>query len=396
MKKSTQEETKLHNSRLVLRTIYQQEEISRVDISRRTGLTRTTVSEIVSKFQEEGLVTETGTSPSRGGKPAVLLRIVSDARHLIGVDLANNEFRGAVVNLRGQICQRLSLPVQERKGEAALMPLYGLLEQLLALTDRPVLGIGIGVPGLVNPQDGVVLQALDLEWTNLPLIALLRTRFPLPIYLANDSQAAALGEYTFGNPTHCSNLVVVKAGRGISAGVVLDGHLFHGDNAGAGEIGHVQVITTGGERCRCGNWGCLETIVSSRALVQRAQILAAQEPASLLNQLAPSPQAITLETVLQALTAGDPAIQALVAETGYYLGWAVAHIVSVLNLNHIVLAGSLTGLGPEFIRPVQEQVQRGVLAALARPTTVTVSTLGDDIVILGAASLLMNNILGLA
>ena len=198
MKKSTQESTKLHNSQLVLRTIYRQGEISRVDIARQTGLTRTTVSDVVGRFIHEGLVVETGVSPSRGGKRAILLRVDDDARHLVGIDLANSAFRGAVVNLRGKIVQRLSLPVQDRDGEAALGLVFTLIDQLLKLTDRPILGIGIGTPGLMDPVNRVVRYAVNLDWYDLPLGALLEERYRMPIYIANDSQAAALAEFTFG------------------------------------------------------------------------------------------------------------------------------------------------------------------------------------------------------
>ena len=131
MKKSTQESTKLHNSQLVLRTIYRQGKISRVDVARLTGLTRTTVSDVVGRFIQEGLVVETGVSPSRGGKPAILLRVDDEVRHLVGIDLANSAFRGALVNLRGKIVRRISLPIQERDGDAALGLVYTLIDQLL-------------------------------------------------------------------------------------------------------------------------------------------------------------------------------------------------------------------------------------------------------------------------
>jgi N-acetylglucosamine repressor len=394
MQKSTQEESRIHNSRLVLSTIYNRGETSRVEVSRLTGLTRTTVSEIVGKFIEDGLITETGVSPSRGGKPAILLGVNDDARHLIGLDLANSEFRGAVIDLRGRVLRRLHLPVQERDGDAALALVYTLVEQLLGQAGRPVLGIGIGTPGLMDPQKGIVRQAVNLDWHELPLANLVREHFDLPIYIANDSQAAALGEFTFANPARRDNLVVIKVGRGTSAGIVLNGKLYHGDNSGAGEIGHVKVVE-GGSACRCGNTGCLETVVSTRALLRQAREIARQDPNFILNRLAAGPELFTTETLLQAYEYGDLRVIEMVAQAGRYLAIAVAYLTSSLNINSVVIAGSLARFGEGLVQPVREQVQKGILAALARQTEITISSLGGDIVILGAASLLLSNELGL-
>jgi glucokinase-like ROK family protein len=394
MKKSTQESTKLHNSRLVLRTIYRQGEISRVDVARQTGLTRTTVSEVVGRFIQDGLVVETGVSPSRGGKPAILLRLDDDARHLVGIDLANSVFRGAVVNLRGKIVQRISLPIPERDGKAALALAFNLIDQLLKLTDRPILGIGIGTPGLMDPVRRVVRYAVNLEWYDLPLGDLLEQRYSLPIYIANDSQAAALAEYTFGRQAQVNNLLVIKAGRGVGAGIVLNGDLFYGDRHSAGEIGHIRMVS-GGELCRCGNTGCLETLVSTRTLLRRAQAIAAQQPESHLNRLVASPEEIDGDTVLQAYQAGDPSVQALIAKAGDYLGIAAAQLAGALNIEQIVLAGRLARYGDGVIAPMQKRLSQDILPTLAQNTQVAASALGDDVVILGAAGLILRNEVGL-
>lgn len=394
MKKSTQESTKLHNSRLVLSTIYRLGEVSRVDVARQTGLTRTTVSEVVGRFIQEGLVVETGVSPSRGGKPAILLRVDDDARHLLGIDLANSAFRGAVVNLRGEIVQRLSLPIQERDGQAALGLAFNLIDRLLQMTDRPILGIGVGTPGLMDPVQRVVRYAANLDWHDLPLGDLLEERYRMPIYIANDSQVAALAEFTFGKQARVNNLVVIKAGRGVSAGIVLNGELFFGDHHSAGEIGHIRMLP-GGERCRCGNTGCLETLVSTRSLIRRARAIAARDADSVLNHLAASPDQIDSDIILQAYQAGDPAIRDLVAEVGDYLGVAAAQIAGALNVDQIILAGRLARYGDGMIVPMQKRVSQDILPVLARHTRVTASLLGDDVVILGAASLILRHEVGL-
>jgi len=380
MKKANQEETRRHNRRLVFNLIYKDVEISRVEIARQTRLTRTTVSEIVAELIEAGLVVETGMAASTGGKPATLLQVIQDARLLVGIDLAEREFCGALVDLRGQIVQRLCLSVAESSAEAALEQVYNLVAQLLRLANQPVIGIGIGVPGLMDPERAQVREAVNLDWHDLPLGDLLHQRFKLPIHLANDCQAAALGEYIFGDQRGCTNLLVIKAGRGVGAGLVLNGQIFYGDNAGAGEIGHIQVVADG-DLCRCGNVGCLETIASSRTLQHQAQEL--------------DPAIVDFEAFLRGVENGNSQLFPLIEGVAQSLGGAVKHMVSALNINQILIAGSLSHLGDTLLVPLRQSLQEGVLPALAQHTEINLATLGDEIVILGAASLVLKQELGL-
>lgn len=392
--KATRQQTKKHNKRLILKTIYDQGQISRAEIARATQLTRATVSSLVAELIEEGLVEEIGYEPSRGGKPATLISVIENSRHLIGVDLANSEFRGAVINLRGEVKHRLSLPINGTDGEAALDLAYELIDELVSAAESPLLGIGIGTPGLMDARRGVVRRAVNLDWENLPLGNLLEQRYELPVYIANDSQVAALAEYTFGNSQNHSNLVVVKVGRGIGAGIVISGQLFYGDGFGAGEIGHVKVVA-GGEQCRCGNSGCLETVVSSRAIVRQAQAIAQNNSHSSLSRFAATPEVINTDFVVRAFEAGDKVLQEVIAEAGTYLGMAVAQLVGVLNIQHVVIAGSVARFGPGLLEPVNREIRSRSLATLASETEVNISKLGSDIVVLGAAALLLTYELGL-
>jgi N-acetylglucosamine repressor len=395
MKKATQQQTKVHNRHLILRAIYEQGEISRADIARLTGLTRTTVSDAVAELMQEGLVAETGVGPSAGGKPPILLGVVEDSRYLIGVDLANSEFRGAIINLRGEIRHRFSLSIDEQDGEAALALVYRLIDELVGVAESSILGIGIGTPGLMDARRGVVRTAVNLDWRDLPLGDLLEERYALPVYIANDCQVAALAELTFGVGKDLSNLVVIKVGRGIGSGLVLGRQLYYGDGFGAGEIGHM-VVEPGGDLCRCGNHGCLETLASSRAIVKRVRAIAEADPRSLVHRFAPTPAEINTTVVLQAFDAGDEAVQAVIEEAGCYLGRAVAYLESVLNIHHIVITGSMARFGQALTGPVKRQINEGVLPALANETRIETSDLGQDIVILGAAALLLSHELGLS
>jgi len=384
----------VHNTQLVFSTIYEHGEISRAQIARLTHLTRPTVSDVVADLIQEGLIEEVGRAPSTGGKRAILLRVAEDSRCLIGLDLAREDFRGALINLRGEIKQRIGLPLEGRDGNAALELVYTLVDALTAAAQHPLLGIGIGAPGLVDAVDGIIHQAVNLNWRDVHLRDVLQERYRLPVYTANDCQVAALGEYTFGENNRGKDLVVIHVGKGIGAGIVINGRLFHGNPLGAGEIGHV-VVAENGERCQCGNTGCLETVANARAIVRRARALARTHPQSILNQLVPHPNAMTFETVCEALAEGDETAQQVVREVGQHLGAAAANLVSVLGGCRILLAGRITCFGQFLLDVVRETLSRRALTSLVKSSEVDFVSMSADIILLGAAALLLHEELGL-
>jgi predicted NBD/HSP70 family sugar kinase len=392
--KATQQQTKTHNSRLVLRTIYDQGRVSRADVARLTNLTRTTVGDLVSDLQERGLVEEVGFGQSLGGRSPILLSVIDDARHLVSVDLANDELRGAVVNLRNETVATESLPIDGFGGGEALNLVYELIDRLVRRAERPVLGIGIGTPGLVDTTNGVVLRAVNLDWHGLPLGDLLKERYGLPVYVANDSQLAALAQYMFGGPQYGANLVVVKVSHGVGAGVVLNGQLFQGDGFGAGEIGHITVVE-GGQQCRCGNFGCLETVASTPNICRRARALAASTPGSLLNTSAGGHD-LTISTIHSAFEAGDMAARQVVLDTGRYLGIAAANLVGTLSMHRIVIMGEVARFGAPLLEVMRQEMLRRALPTLAQDTRIDLAELRPDMVILGASALLLTHEMGLS
>jgi glucokinase-like ROK family protein len=394
MQKATPERARVHNTQLVLKTIYTNGPISRAEVARTTRLTRPTVSDVVTDLMEDGLVGEVGYAPSSGGRRAILLRVVDDSRHLIGVDLSRRDFRGALINLRGEIKHQVNLPLQGRDGDAALALAYDLVDALVEVASSPLLGIGIGAPGLVDAVDGVLRQSVNLNWRDVPLRSLLHERYNLSVYMANDCQVAALAEYTFGsNEGSPADLVVIKVGRGVGAGIVLNGRLLHGNPLGAGEIGHVTVVEDG-KQCACGNFGCLETVASSQAIIQQAQATIQSTPRSLLHQFAADPDVITIEAVCQALDAGDEAMRQVIYEVGRSLGISAANLVGVLGSCRILIAGSVACFGQCLLDVVREEMAKRCLPSLAESTKIGFASLGSDIVLLGASALLLSHELG--
>lgn len=388
MQKATRQYTKVHNRNLVLKTIFDHDSISRAEISRVTSLTRTTVSDIVADLLAEGLVSEVGIGESIGGKSPILLSLVEDSRYLIGLDLAHNKFRGAIVNLRGKIRELVTLPVNSNNGDEALSLVYEILDRLMKTRYLPLIGIGIGTPGLVNITEGVVVNAVNLDWQDLPLARLMEERYHLPVSITNDSQAAAMGEYTYGHGRSAeSNLIVINAHHGIGAGIVIQGKLFHGDGGGAGEIGHVVVVPEGGLLCRCGNRGCLETVASAQALVKQVQAIASQPGQTPLQH----PQEINMNTIEQAFASGDFNIRRAVLETGRYLGMTISNLVGTLNIRNIVLTGDMTRFGKPWLETIRKMITTTTLSKLAQETQIEIGQLGENCIILGASAMLANN-----
>jgi glucokinase-like ROK family protein len=393
--KATQQQTKAHNDGLVLSIIYEADEISRAAIARRTALSRTSVGEAVTELLERGLVEETGRGRPALGKPPILLRVRSDARQLIGVDLSGADFRGAVINLRGDVRHAVSVSRDGKSGTAALELVYTLVDRLVAAADAPLLGLGIGTPGVIDRgRGGPVHWAVNLDWLDVPLRDLLELRYRLPVQVLNDSQAAAMGEYFFGAPHATGNLVVIKCEEGLGAGVVVDGRLLHGDHFGAGEIGHL-VLMENGRACQCGNRGCLETVASASAILRAVRAAALAQPGSVLHDQAMRDEPFEMKAVLSACQAGDPDTLAVVRQAGRVLGQAVATLVATLDVQDVVIAGRVTELGDALLDVAREEMLRRALAVLARSTQIQVSPMGEDITALGAAAVLLHQELGI-
>jgi N-acetylglucosamine repressor len=392
--KATHQQTRALNQGLVLRTLYDRGPVSRAEVARLTGLTRTTVSDLVAEFIASGLAREIGLGPSSGGKAPILLDVVGDSRLVLGLDLGEEAFVGALVNLRGEVRHVVEARDVGRDGPDALATVERLVDELLLAAQSPVLGIGIGTPGLVDTARGTIRWAVYLDWQDLPLGTMLRERTGLPTHVANDARAVALGEYLFGSPTRAGSLVAIKVGLGIGAGIVLDGQLFQGDGFGAGEIGHVAVVDDGAA-CRCGRFGCLETVASSRAIVLAAKQAGTEHPHSQLGRLVRAGRNPLLSDLADAVNSGDEVARQVVVAAGRPLGQAIAGIIGLLNVQRIRLLGSVTALGDPWLEAVRDEARRRSFGMLADGTEIQVGHHHENVVVLGAVALLMTRELGL-
>jgi predicted NBD/HSP70 family sugar kinase len=374
----------------VLRIIYEDGPLSRADLARATGLTRTTVSDVVEQLLADGLVVEAGTGPSTGGKAPILLRVPADARQVIGVDVDRERLSGVVVNLDGEVCAREARDISEHDGDRALRELESLVLSLQAAAGRPLVGVGVGAPGLIDTASGTVLWAIGLEWHDAPVGQRLAEITGLPAIVVNDSQAAAMAEWAFGRHDTHGAMVVIKVGEGIGAGIVLGGRLYAGEESGAGEIGHTRV-TDDGAACRCGGSGCLETVSSQRAVLARARALAETR-----DDWALAGTAVSHEALLAAFEAGDAVAREIVLQSAPPLGRVVGAIVGTLGTRDVVLVGPMTDFGQLWLEHVRAEAGRSALPLLVERSTIHLGRTGDDVVELGAAAMLMTSELGLA
>ena len=377
--KATQADTRAHNASLVLRALYDLGPISRAEISRLTGLTRTSAGELVLELEREGLAENVGRGPSTGGKEPTLFALVGDARHLVSLDLGERTFSAALVNLRGAIRRRSTRDMHGGTVDVAVALVTDLIDEVMAGEHPPILGISVGTPGLVE-RDGTIRWALNLSLGDLRLGDILRSRYGLPTIVANDAWAATIATYLFRRDSRPANLVAIKVGGGIGAGLVLNGELFEGDRRGAGEIGHI-VVDADGAACHCGRQGCLETVASATAVLQGAADSGLD--------------VVSLADLGSMARHGDKAALAIVSTAGTALGNAIAHLVGALDVGEIVVHGSMTALGEPWFAAIRAEATSRSLGPLVRETRVIDGGVGEDLTLLGAAAMLLTRELGL-
>ena len=361
--KLLQEDARRHHRSLLLQQLFREGPASRADLARTTGLTRVTVSDLVGELVGDGLVEELGApAESRVGKPPTLVGLAADSTHVIGLDLsATDRMTGAVINLAGEVQARHELARDGAVGADAVALVHRLAADLIAMTARPVLGIGVGSPGVVDAA-GTVIDAPNLAWTDTPLAASLAEAFGLPVFVANDANTAVLGEHTFG-ATGDGGLMVLRVGTGVGAGLVLEGSLLHGHLGAAGEIGHV-VVDPGGEVCACSRTGCLETILSVPNLRRRL--------------------------------GGDADAHAVLTGVGEQLGAVLAPVVGTLNLHELVLSGPTELLDGPLLDATDRSIRERTMPVSSAGLTVRTSRLGEDVVLVGAAVLVLAGQLGVS
>ncbi|MFC4598500.1 ROK family protein [Cohnella hongkongensis] len=360
------------NTAIVLECILRGSPLSRAQISEQSGLNKATVSSLVQDLIDGALVREIGTGQSSGGRKPVMLEFVASSGYAVGIDLGVNYIRGALTDLRGGIVKETTLPLRDQEPEAAFEQLCGCIRELAeSAPSSPygIVGIGVGVPGLVDER-GAILLAPNLGWRDVPLQRLLTERFDLPVTIDNEANAGALGEQKYGAGRSIANLVYVSVGIGIGTGLILHKSLYKGSAGYSGEMGHLS-IEAHGKSCTCGNRGCWELYASEQALLKQAAPLGFGD----------------LEELLAAAHSGREDVQELLAGIGEYLGIGIANIVNVFNPDAVVIGNRMSQARPWLEHALRQTVVQRALGFHLRKVQLLFAELGERSAMMGAAEM---------
>ena len=390
-----------HNLQAILLTFLLNERISRVELAQKTALSTTTITNLTAELLEQGIIVEVEGEPRherrKVGRPRKLLRIVPHARYAVGVHIGIGVFRVAVTNLRAEIiCNNMERFDLATPAEVVLNSICDLIDKTLLQSgvDRErVIGVGVGASGLVNHATGVNVLAPSLNWHNLDIKAPLEARLSLPVCVENNVRTMALAEAFFGAGRGVDVLAFVYGRTGVGAGFVVNGRLFRGSEAGAGEIGHTIVVPRGGDECSCGNRGCLETLVSEKVLIKQAHKLASENPNSILaDHLRQESLSRPIDNIFLAAREGDQLARQMIEERAYYLGIALANLVNVLN-PQLILLGGMFAEGYDLFQPTAEETMRSAaFAGMGEKVQLKTTSFGWRAGVLGGASLALTTL----
>lgn len=375
------------NRQTVFRCLYMNGPMSRLELSQLSGLSAGTIANVVSELLAEKLVLEAGFEASEGGRPRTILTLNMEYGYFIGGEVGETEVAVELFDLKLQKLRHVKYPLipEENKPENVVRRLASGVEQLLTeaqILYEKVLGIGVGVPGVVEQAEEETVAAPAWGWQPTPFKALLREHFHVPLYVDNGSKMMALAEMHLEPALYDETMVALNVGTGVGAGIISDGQLYRGGNNSAGEWGHTTIVLNG-EMCRCGHRGCLEAYIGAPGIIRR---LRAINPTS--SALASDDEVQIITNLLAAAEQEDPAAKQVLLDVVHYLGAGLANLINLFNPQRIILGGWVgLLLGERFLPELTRETQRYALKQPFEATRILVSQLGKDAVSLGAARL---------
>jgi glucokinase-like ROK family protein len=378
------------NRSIILDLVRRSGRISRSELARRSKLTKPTVSTIVDEFITAGVVREVGLgeSLSGGGRPARMLEFDDSSAAYLGIHFGVRATLVALADARGNIRLVRSKPSLRNSPERAAKMVRSLLMETLQAARIPrarVTAAAATVPGLVDHDSGVCVLAPNLGWKDFPIREALQDELRIPVSVTNITQASAFAEGRIGAAKGRHSFVWVYVGSGIGSGIVLDGHIFHGQRGFSGEIGHCPVADDG-PQCGCGRRGCLETVASTMALVKAAEAAIANQETTVL---AKAGSELDMAAIADAAKKNDVVAMRILDQASEHLGRGLSYLLNILNPEMIVLGGPVIQAGEYLLREVRASVARHAL--LPHGVAIVPSALGDRAELSGAVLLAMES-----
>lgn len=390
---------KRRNTGIVLSTILSRGRISRKEIARQTGLTAATVSNLVKELLDRGYVEEAGAEDAAaeraGGPIPILLQIKDTDPVVVGVHVGTTRVRVAGFNLKAEIKCEAEFALDPRLPQDVLIT--QISERIRAVLGKPaadmksILGVGVGVAGVIDVDTGTVRSHANPNLAGLPLRDLLQQDLGVGVVVNNLVNAMAMAEYWFGNGRDVKHYPLVFVGAVIGTALMINGENYVGAHQAAGHIGH-RIVNPGGSLCTCGRKGCLDAEVSEIALLRKAREAAAGSPHSILARTAGSPGQVTRQHLLDAARDGDPLALGLLEERGLLLGRTIAEMVTLLDPEVVLLAGRIATEAPDLELPPIRRGMEQNLAGMSKEIQLVPSKFGNDLTVIGAASLLLKNV----
>lgn len=384
---------------LILNTLRSESPLSRAALANITGLNKATVSSMVKELIQNNLVREIGAdvSSSDVGRPAINLELDPEAGYIIGLEIGVDFISVITVNFAIEVvARRFESTTKYFNREAILDRVLFLLHESyeqVQRRQRPLLGIGVGVPGLVDVSQGSLLFAPNLNWSDVPLRDMIRSVIHVPVYIANEANLAALGESYFGAGQENDSLLYVSSGVGLGGGIVLNGRLIEGASGFAGEVGHMTVEKDG-LKCNCGNRGCWETVASQRALFRLvAEALQQGQPSWMTSIISDDFSRISIPLIMEAAGKDDPVALNALTETGKWLGIGIASLMNVINPQRVIFGGPLWTLHQYLLPSIRETVTQRAWHWVQEGVQIIPAANGEDAVVMGAVAIVYRDVL---
>jgi len=360
------------NCASIYKVIEQYAPISRVEIAKISNLAPASVTKITRYLLESGIITETERQASTGGRCAISLAPNAQHIYVLAIKIGHRSLYLSRYNLAGEKSVDKRINIEHKNGEQFTSLLHREIQTLIndeLQQGNQISAISLTLSGLVDPQQGRIVYIASDKVRDIALVESLEKAFNIPTFIGNHTRAFALAEHYFGATQTCQDSIVITVHHGVGSGIIVQGKQLLGANFNIGEIGHIQV-NPNGERCHCGNIGCLETEVNDIAIVQKVQ--------HAIDQGEPSPftgSTLNSENIYQAAAYGDPLCKKIVSEAAGYLGKTIAILINMLNPEKIVIAGKITAAQNTLFDAINECITQQSLQEFQQRVEISPSEL---------------------